>query len=440
MNRVRSYLKYALITTVIIITSGFLAQGQNSRDSLSLNSIISIVLQNHPSVNSALEAINSAEAGIGLAKSGYYPNIDASASYARIGPVQELSFPGSGTFKLYPADNYTANLNYNQTISDFGKTSRNVALASETRNLNQQSLEQVKQKLAYSTTLIYYSFVYLQEAIAINQKKLKTFQEHLDFIEKKRETGSATQYEILSTKVKISTIESTIIDLQTSLKNQNTELNELMGQAGNVQIKVKEELAVKLPGMPVDSLLPYAFEHRDEIKIAREKTTLNELKYKLVKTHDLPSLNVHVSAGGKNGYIPDLNIVKANFVAALELKIPIFDGTKSKFNLSQARSAIKITEFETELTKRTITTDVLETQENIKSSLKKIEHSNLQLSQSQEAFQLAQANFKAGVITNLDLLDAATAISESSLLLLKSRIDYITNVFKLKVSIGDRFY
>ena len=448
MNIHRFHLLYRIVI-VSIISYNFPVYGQTntnttgnqiSGDSLSLAKIISTVIQNHPSVKEAAEAINLADAGIGLAKSGYYPNIDASASYARIGPIQELTFPGFGTFQLYPADNYSASLNYNQTVFDFGKTSKNVAFANGNKNLSQQTLEQVKQKLAYTTTIIYYSVVYLQEAILINKEQLKTLQEHLDFIEKKLETGSATQYEILSTKVKISTVENMGIDLQTSLKNQITELNILMGQPENTSFTVKKELNINLPDVPKDSLFSFAFEHRDELKIAREKTTLSELKYKIVKAQDNPSLSVQLSGGGKNGYIPDLNTVKANFVAGLGLRIPIFDGTKSKYNLSQAKSSISITEFETEITKRAIISEIAENEENLKASLDKIEHFNLQLSQSQEAFQLAQSSFKAGAITNLDLLDAATTISESRLLLLKSRIEYIINVFKLKVSIGERLY
>ncbi len=416
------------------------SEKQMAGDSLSLAKIIGIVVQNHPSVKEAEEAMKATDANIGLAKSGYYPVVDASASYARIGPVQELTFPGFGTFQLYPADNFDANINFYQTVYDFGKTSKNIDLANESKNIYKQTIEQVKQKLASTVTLIYYAVVYLQEAIIINKEQLKTLQEHLSFVEKKQETGSATQYEILSTKVKISNVESVGIDLQTVLRNHITELNVLMGQPKNNNFNVKEELGAKIPQMPEDSLLSYAFEHRDEVKIAREKTTLAELKYKVVKAQDKPSLNFHLAAGGKNGYIPELNTIKANYVAALGLKVPIFDGTRSKYNQSLAKSTITMTEFETDLAKKNITTDVSENSENIKAALRKIEHFKLQLNQSQEAFNLAQANFRAGSITNLDLLDATTAISESSLLLLKSRIEYIADIYKLKVAIGERLY
>ena len=188
--------------------------GKITGDSISLVKIISIVVQNHPSVKEMAEAINYADATIGMAKSGYYPNADVEASYTRLGPADKLSIPMLGSFELYPVDNYSASLNFVQSIYDFGKTANNVKYANEVKNLNELSVAQVKQKLATTVTSLYYMVVYLQEAIIINKEQLKTLNEHLDFIKKKKETGSATQYEILSTQVRILNVESLGIDLQ----------------------------------------------------------------------------------------------------------------------------------------------------------------------------------------------------------------------------------
>jgi outer membrane protein len=160
----------------------------------------------------------------------------------------------------------------------------------------------------------------------------------------------------------------------------------------------------------------------------------------IIKTQDNPVISFFASAGGKNGYLPDLNKLKANFVAGVAFKFPVFDGTRSKYSLLQAKSAITTSTLETEVEKRTISTEVTENEENLKSSLKKITHSKLQLSQAEEAYTLAQTNYTAGNITNLDLLDAATSVSESKLLLLKSKIAYIMNVYKLKAALGERLY
>jgi len=48
--------------------------------------------------------------------------------------------------------------------------------------------------------------------------------------------------------------------------------------------------------------------------------------------------------------------------------------------------------------------------------------------------------FESGVITNLELLDGSTSLSESRLMLLKAKIDYTVNLYKLKSAIGDRLY
>ena len=81
-----------------------------SGDSLTLAKIISTVVQTHPSVKEMIEAITSADAGVGMAKSGYYPNADAEASYTRLGPASELTIPHLGSFSLYPVNNYSVSV------------------------------------------------------------------------------------------------------------------------------------------------------------------------------------------------------------------------------------------------------------------------------------------------------------------------------------------
>ncbi|HEY4784558.1 MAG TPA: TolC family protein, partial [Bacteroidales bacterium] len=115
-----------------------------SGDSLSLTQIMQVVIQSHPSIKEAEEAINIADAKIGMARSSYYPNVDASASYSRIGPVPTIEFPGLGNFQLYPQDNYSAAVNYNQVIYDFGKTKKSVGLENENKILAEKNADLAK--------------------------------------------------------------------------------------------------------------------------------------------------------------------------------------------------------------------------------------------------------------------------------------------------------
>ena len=226
------------------------AKGQSLvTDSLSLNEIIREVTTNHPMVKKAMEDLNVADAKIGLAESNYQPNIDFATSYSRMGPISNISIPDLGSFSLVPHDNYSATINVNQTIYDFGKTEKSILLEKQGKEFTLQSVEQVKQKLSQAVIANYYTLVYLQEALKIKEEQLQTLNEHLKFIKKKQETGSATQYEVLTTEVRISTIENQRTDLETARQIQVCQLNSLLGKPESTKQQVKKELNVSLPSL-----------------------------------------------------------------------------------------------------------------------------------------------------------------------------------------------
>ena len=428
------------------ISSAFYGQAtdvigaKSSTDSLSLKNVIELVTTSYPTVKLAQEAINNADARIALAKTNFNPVFDMTASFANLGPVTKLTLPSFGTFQLYPGNNYSASINYQQLIYDFGRTRQNIELENENKAINEQTLEQVKQKLSLFTVNNFYNLLFLQVAIKIKDEELVTLNEHLQYIEKMMSTGSATEYQVLTTKVKISTVESQKVDLNASLTAQQASMNSLLGKDQINNPVVKNELSIKQQVIPSDSILLYAFHNRDEVLINEKKESLAELRYEMVKLQNKPLLSLQASGGAKNGYIPNLNRITPNYVVGLGLRVPLFDGMKTRYNLSQAQSAITSLSYEAEFTKRNISDEVYEAEAYLFASTKKVSQFELQLVQALKAYSLAKTSFESGVITNLDLLDTSTSVSESRLLLLKARIDNIISVYKLKAALGERIY
>jgi outer membrane protein TolC len=446
MNQSKKNRKFILSSALIVIFSISVncqenhgAPSASQSDSLSLKSLIAEVISTHPTVKAAEEALRNADARIGLAKTGYYPVVDAGANFSNIGPVMKFTIPDLGTFQLFPGNNYSAAVNYRQVIYDFGRTRTNIDIENESRIIVEKTLDQVKQQMALATINNFYTLAYLQHAIKIKDEQLSTLQEHLNYIETLKSTGSATDYQVLSTKVKISTAESQKSDLIAALAIQQAYLCSLTGKSDWIPV-VKEELDTPAPIATGDSLLNFAYNNRDEMAINRGKAVLAELKYKLIKTLDKPIINFVASGGAKNGYLPDLNQLKANYAAGVGISVPIFDGRKTKYNLLQAKSAINSLNFEDEGNRRRITSDITEAKEYAFSAMQKEQQFKLQLDQAQEAYSLAEISFRSGTITNLELLDANTAVSESRLMLLKARIDYAVSIYRLKTALGERLY
>jgi len=434
---------FKLIIYIFFIVFSFVepinAQTNTSTDSLSLNNILNQVINNFPAIKKNEQELNAANARIGMAKTGYLPDVSINGNDTYLGPVSTISL-GPESFSLFPANNYSASLDYSQTIFDFGKTSKTINVENQSKEMVNTSTELLKQRLSLSVVNIYYAIVFLQEAIAIKDKELYNLNEHLHYIEKKKETGSATQFEVLTTKVRISTIENQKTDLLNSLKVQICQMNSLLGQSDKSNLLVKKEIQQIQVLNSTDDLLTSADKTRNELKMAKQKTELSQLKYQVVNNQYMPSLKFYASGGIKNGLFPDMYKGTWNFAVGAGLHIPIFDANRTKYSLLQVKADIESNKDDVELTHRTIVNEVVESQANIESALEKIKQSELQLQQAQQAYNLAETSFKDGVITNLELLDTSTSLSEAGLSVLKAKIDYSVSFLKLKISLGEKIY
>ena len=432
------FLCFLLNSWSIAQNIGILKSNNLRPDSLSLSFITEQVLNNHPLIKELTENINSSQLKIELAKTSYLPNVEASALYSRMSPNPTINFP-TGSIQFYPDNSLDAHIGINQLVYDFGKTKSNVAVQQTGKEITELTVEQAQQRLSITTAVYFYSLLYLQEAEKIKSDQLITLKKHLDFVIKKLETGSAIQYEIVSTKVKISSVENQLTEIKNNKEVQIINLNLLLGKP-DYYFTVKDDLNSETKILPIDSLYRMASQNRDEMHIAKKKEELAQWNFKYIETFNKPSINFTANAGFKNGYQPEVGKIKGNYFLGLGAKVPLFDANRTKINLKIQNSNLLANQFETENIDRNIMNEVSINYSTLLISQKKIEQFKLQLEQAKEAYTLAETNYQFGTITNLDLLDAASMLAESELLLIKANIDRQINIVKLNASTGLRIY
>jgi outer membrane protein len=431
-----NYLKNIFFTFVFIYGLCRAFAAAPASDTLQLEDAIQQMIKTYPTINLAIEALNASDAKIGMARSGYLPDVDLSAAYARIGPVPSFDFPEFGHIKLYPENNYTAGVNVSQTIWDFGRTSGRVSIEQEGKSMAEQNIELVKDQLTKRLIYVYYFLFYSQEAMKINDEQIRNLQEHLDLISKKKETGSATDYEVLSTQVKLTASVSQKTDLESNMTVQMAILNSFLGQPEGTKVVVSERTFVPMQQEIQDSTIAQALRNRMELKMAEEHVKIMQLHIDLAKSDRNPTIMAYASAGGKNGYVPDINKFQANYSAGIGLRIPIYDASRTKNTISLARSSFMSSQHEKDITALEVTNEVVNYYQKELAATKKVEQTQLQVDQAKKAFDLANTSYAAGVITNLDLLDATTSLSESNLRLLKARIDLLIGYYELQIAKG----
>ena len=425
-----SIILFSSITTLVF------AQATSS-DSLSLNDAIRMTLTNQPLIQQAIEQVNSIDAKVKEQKSSYYPVINAIGSYNRIGPVPSINFPGQGLFKLYPENNYDAHLSVNHDLYDFGRREAEVNIAESYKTSAVDNVQLLKTNLAFATIQTYYSILFLEKSIAVTDTDIATLSHHIDLTNKKIESGTATEYDLLSTKVRIADYQSKKNDLLNELNKQYINLSHLTGQPAGENLKLMGKFLSVISEINVDSLTETAYKQRPEMQLAKDEERTARLKENVSKLGYLPIVGLHLSYGIKNGYIPNLDVLRGNWVAGVEVKVPVFNGFRTKNQEEEAKANRRSTETGLLNLKQQIKSEVEKAASDVNSNLKQIKIANDLVGLAKKSLLKAKAQYASGVGTNLDLLDAETRLADAEFLYLRSVYLNIIYSYNLKEAVGE---
>ena len=294
-----------------------------STDSLSLDQAIHKVLQNQPSLDQIKAEVDAAQAQVQEAHVGYYPQVAANVDYSRIDPVPSFTFANGGSVDIAPHNNYNFNVSATQEIYDFGRTKSNIELAQSKMLTTKDRSLVVKWTLSYYTAHIFNSILFLEHSIEVEDEQISTLQHDLDLVKKRQESGAATDYDLLTTKVQIATEQNRKTDLENERDQQIISLRKLMGWDQSRPVAIKGDLVLQdstlTPGLP-----PVNLKKRPDYQLLQDKKDIYQQQYQLSRTIEKPTLNAFASAGFKDGYPKDLNRLYGNWVLGVNLKVPIY--------------------------------------------------------------------------------------------------------------------
>ena len=421
-----------------LLSAGGLA-GIQVPDSLTVEQAIQRVIATHPAVVEAGNGVSASEARVRERQSAFTPVVTAEGSYARVGPVPSLTL-NNEAFSLFPANNYDAHFSLYHTVYDWGRRQTAVEQAQTYRRSAAENVDLVKSGLAYQTAQAFYAVLFLQQNLIVQDDEISTLGQHLQVIQDKVKAGTATDFDVLTTQVRIATARSQRVDLANALDERTIELRELLGLPADSMVEPVGAFEVDSTSLAVDSLVAAALAQRPEVKLSRDAEASAKVQTQLAALADRPSLGLALSAGAKNGYVPKLNKFQPNFSAGMSIQLPIYNGdrTRSQVRVSEAEESVARSRTQTLV--RRVTTDVEKAVASVRASREKIQTADLQVRQATQALDLAQTRYQAGVVTNLDVLDAETLLAQAKLVQLRARYELVQGRYRLEQAVGDRIW
>ena len=410
---------------------------------LSLTDCLNIALQQNATI---LKARNDLDAQYGVVvqtRAVALPQVQATGQYKDTDPNAIESFPGAATM---PHQNWNAGVQIVQSIYEGGKMVAALKAATATK---QQALAQYQSVIADTLLLMriaYYDVLLAAQQITVNEASVNLLQKELEDQQRRYDAGTVPHFNVLRAEVAVANARPALIQARNNYRISKNNLSNLLGY--NLPREIWEDIPLNLTDtldtapyqVDMPAAIQQALARRTELVTVRKTAELQRLNVVNAKAGYKPTVQVFAGYGWYNAQFTqpvELGHDIRGWNAGAQLNWDIFDGmlthgkvVQSKALYEKAKTDVDDKARQIELEVRTAYSDFVMAREVLDSQQKVQE-------QADEALREAKARADAGTATQLDVLDAETALTQARTTEVQALHDYAAARAKLERAIGE---
>lgn len=373
-----------------------------------LNTLVDKATENNFNLLEAYHRREMARNMMLQARSAYWPQVTATASYMR----DRTGGINTNTYSLGAGVNWE--------IDIFGKVREAVKAKKASYRASRAEYVGAMQSTAAEMATYYIDYRLLQSHLAIAREHLESQARVLEIAEARHEAGLVSKLDVAQARTVYLSTEASIPSLKSSMRQSLTAIATLMGVYPD-SISSLLESADQLPdhrmlipaGIPADLL-----RRRPDIMAAEAAVEEAAANIGIAKKEYLPSLSLTGEIGTMAYHTDDLFTRKGfHYSVSPTLSWTIFDGLSRKYDVAQAREQMEGSINAYNLTVMTAVGEVDNAISAYNAALETLEVNTRLLDQSHEALSLSIDQYKQGLsaFTNvvdaqIDLLNAANSM------------------------------
>lgn len=413
------------IRIIAVLLAGLLgASYANAQEVLTLQEAIKFALQNKADAKKSTLDVENAEYQIKEVRAGALPQLSASGSVTYNPLLQKSALPAEifggepgETLMVSFGQKWQSNLAANVTQQIFNQSLfTGLKAAKTTREFYRINNTLTEETLIEKVANSYYEVFQTQLQLNTIDINLNNTKKTHDIIRGLVEAGLGKKIDLDRTLVAVNNLEAQRQQILNALQLQENALKFAIGMDITADIKLPEKtfdinLEPMLETLDVNS--------RTEVSLLNKQNELLELNKKSIIAGYYPTL----SFTGNFGYLGMGNIFPtfgkdgfnwSNFSGlGLNLSIPIFTGGATRAKVQQANIDIKKNYLEIQDTKLGLSLANENAKTQIKNSLLTINTNRSNVTLAKEVLEDTNNNYKNGLATLTELLDAESAYADA---------------------------
>ena len=421
------------------------AAARQQTEGLTLREAVMIALEHNAQVLQAKESQIGAEARISESQSGLLPVVNVQASYARVGPVASYTvaigpmFPPI-TMKFGVENMYSTGLSVQHSLFNWGRTQAGIDISEAGARMSQSGVDLARQSAAYQIIQLFYGIVVSKEAIDVQDQGIRSLESRLEILKKRYDAGLVSNFDVLTMEVQIASLRSRRIDAAGNLAKLRSLFNRFLGRDVTTPVVLNGELQHEVQSLKRTDLLEQAKARRSELEQLRHQEAMSQAQVNLSNSFDKPSVNLSLMWGLRNGYMPNLDVLRGNWNGGIVLAYPLFDGFKTKSQVEQAEVNVRLAQMRYDDVKSAIELEIQQNLIDLEANELKIQIEKAKVQQAEEALRIADERYARGLVSTTDLLDSQTSLENAKLNLLQATYSAIIARYSLDKAMGIRPY
>ncbi len=436
-----------LAKSLIIGLLGFSECAMAEPEHFTLQQAIDYALENNPEVSIMHARLGQADAQLGEALAGFYPQIKASLAYQHSdNPAQafsmiiaqrRLDFNGGDFNHPGGVDNFRPQLSATYSIFRGGQDyylSQAAELGVESAELDGAA---IRHRLINHVSAAFYGLLAAQETHKQSQGSIDALQSEWEQSRLRFDAGTLLKSDLLSLEVQLAEARDGEIRAAHAIELAKAMLKTLLGLSAEQHFAPDDAIQQPIPDLPVDfeALLTQALSQHPELKAAEKRAEIAEQQLKATQAAYLPKADAFVSYGSDSKNLA-FSGNRDNVSAGVMVEVDLFSGfstqqkiKKAEHELTAAREAARQTRLRVEHQLKTA-------QLRLQEALNRSQVTRVAVQAAEEALRLVHEQHQAGVVTVTRYIEAEVARDKARSRDISARFDALRADADLQLATG----
>jgi outer membrane protein len=394
----------ALLITFVLPTS------VQALPTYTIEEAVAVAQEHNPEIAIARKQVQAARGGLIEARSGFLPSLSTTGAYDK---------RQTQTATTLREEDYNATLKLEQNLYTGGAVTSQLAIARLNIEKQNYELQETASRVAMDVRIAFNELLLNRAKIQVRENSVRVLEEELKSQQESFKAGIVGKLNVQRAEVALANERPELFNAQTQLRNSYLRLGDLFGLNARpgtepARFEVSGELQYQPNHPDLNDCLVRADANRPVIKAREKDIEIQKQQYIL----DRSGLRPHIQAfSGYEVYSERDPAVGPEFnyggVIGINATWNIFDGfaTRGRMQATRARREAAIQALSA--ARRAVASEVRSAFFDLEQADRVLQSETNNVLTADEALEIAKGNFRAGLGTQLDILQAASDVTRT---------------------------